>query len=268
MYSRAIPLHRIGDFARPVTSGSLTATRAVAPHVAELALVGGAYLTYMLVRWWISGDISSVAFDNAERIVELERGLGVFWEPAWQRWTIDSADALVVFFNWTYIFTFYPIIVTASVIMYVKSRHRYRYYRNVVLLSFVFALAAFALFPLAPPRMLTGEFVDTVASFGPSFYASAEVADYYNAFAAMPSLHFGWSVLFGVVFFNTGSRVLRVLGIVYPSLMLFSIIVTGNHYFLDAVGGGVVIVGSFGAAHVARRIAWKRVRARRRSRTA
>jgi hypothetical protein len=157
---------------------------------------------------------------------------------------------LVVFFNWAYILTFYPIIVTASIILYMKSKHRYRYYRNVVFLSFLFALVAFAIFPLAPPRMLTKEFVDTMAIFGPAIYSGAEGASFYNAFAAMPSLHFGWSVLFATIFFRSGSRFLRIFAFIYPSMMLFTIVVTGNHYFVDAIAGGFVIVISFGTVNV------------------
>ena len=182
--------------------------------------------------------------------MNLEKDLGFFWEPALQSWAIETSDTLVVFFNWAYILTFYPIIVTASIILYMKSKHRYRYYRNVVFLSFLFALVAFAIFPLAPPRMLTKEFVDTMAIFGPAIYSGAEGASFYNAFAAMPSLHFGWSVLFAMIFFRSGSRFLRIFAFIYPSMMLFTIVVTGNHYFLDAIAGGFVIVISFGTVNV------------------
>ena len=68
---------------------------------------------------------------------------------------------------------------------------------------------------------------------------------YYNAFAAMPSIHFGWTVLFGVMFFSTGILWLRVLGILYPTITFFAIVATGNHYILDAIGGAGVIAIAF-----------------------
>lgn len=244
-------MHRSGEVTNSPRSGSRVAKWAGTAHITEVALVGGAYLVYMLVRRLISADIQGVAFLHADRIVALEKNLGIFWEPALQRWAIDTSESLVMFFNWAYILAFYPIIVTASVILYRRSRPRYRYYRNVVLLSFVFALAAFALFPLAPPRMLAGEFVDTIATFGPAFYSSATAAGYYNAFAAMPSLHFGWSVLFGAIFFRSGNRVLRIFAFMYPAMMLITIVATGNHYILDAIAGGLVIIASFLTVHVA-----------------
>lgn len=243
-------LHRSNDVAKPAGLGDRVASWHGTSHLREFALVGGAYLLYMLIRQLIAADINAVAFIHAEEVMNLEKNLGFFWEPALQGWAIETSESLVVFFNWAYVLTFYPIIVTASVILYMKSRHRYRYYRNVVLISFLFALAAFAIFPLAPPRMLAREFVDTMAIFGPSIYSGAEGASFYNAFAAMPSLHFGWSVLFAMIFFRSGNRFLRIFAFIYPSMMLFTIVVTGNHYFLDAIAGGVVILMSFGTVNV------------------
>ena len=243
-------LRRSNDVAKPAGIGGRVASWKGASHLREFGIVGGAYFLYMLIRQIIAADINGVAFIHAESVMNLEKDLGFFWEPALQAWAIETSDTLVVFFNWAYILTFYPIIVTASIILYMKSKHRYRYYRNVVFLSFLFALVAFAIFPLAPPRMLTKEFVDTMAIFGPAIYSGAEGASFYNAFAAMPSLHFGWSVLFATIFFRSGSRFLRIFAFIYPSMMLFTIVVTGNHYFLDAIAGGFVIVISFGTVNV------------------
>lgn len=240
---------RWNDVAKPAGIGGRLGSWQGSSHLREFALVGGAYLLYMLIRQIIAADIDAVAFIHAEDVMNLEKDLGFFWEPALQGWAIETSNTMVVFFNWAYILSFYPIIITASIILYLKSKHRYRYYRNVVLLSFLFALTAFAVFPLAPPRMLAREFVDTMAIFGPSIYSGAEGASFYNAFAAMPSLHFGWSVLFATIFFRSGNRLLRIFAFIYPSMMLFTIVVTGNHYILDAIAGGVVIVISFGTVN-------------------
>ena len=86
-------------------------------HLTEVALIAGAYLGYMLIRGLIAADIQSVAFHHAERVVAWEKNLGIFWEPALQRWTIDTSEGLIVFFNWAYILSFYPVIITAWVIL-------------------------------------------------------------------------------------------------------------------------------------------------------
>ena len=200
---------------------------------------------YMYTRALVFSDFQSTALANARRVIEFEKNLGFFWEPHWQSWTIASTKSLVIFFNWAYIVSFWPIILTVAVILYFTNRNRYKYYRNIVLLSFVIALLGFMLFPLAPPRMIAEHFVDTIKAFGPSGYASREFANYYNAYAAMPSLHFGWTVMFGILFLRTPNKWVKVLGVIYPTMTLFAITITGNHYIMDAIGGGLLILASF-----------------------
>ena len=215
------------------------------PHAGELGLVVGAYFAYMYTRNLAFSDFETIALDNARRVISLEKSLGFFWEPEWQAWAIASAKGMVVFFNWAYIITFWPIVLTTAVILYVANRRRYVYYRSVVMLSFGFALLGFMLFPLAPPRMLAGQFVDTIKDFGPAFYASREFANFYNPYAAMPSLHFSWTIMFGVLFLRTPNVWVKVLGVVYPILTLVAITITANHYIMDAIGGGLLIGASF-----------------------
>ena len=215
------------------------------PHLREIAIIVGAYFAYMYSRTLVFSDFEVTAFANARRVINFEKSAGFFWEPVWQSWAIESARSLVIFFNWAYIITFFPIVLTASVVLYITNRDRYMYYRNVVLLSFLLALVGFMLFPLAPPRMIAEHFVDTINIFGPSGYASRELANYYNAYAAMPSLHFGWTVMFGIIFLRTNNRLLKVFGVVYPTMTLFAITITGNHYIMDAIAGGLLIMASF-----------------------
>ena len=215
------------------------------PHLREIGLVVGAYFVYMYSRALVFSDFEGTALANAQRVINFERDLGFFWEPVWQSWTIESARSLVIFFNWAYIVTFLPIVLTASIVLYFTNRDRYKYYRNVVLLSFLIALVGFMLFPMAPPRMIAEHFVDTINVFGPSGYASRELANYYNAYAAMPSLHFSWTVMFGIIFLRTNNKLLKVFGVVYPAMTLFAITITGNHFIMDAIGGGLLIMASF-----------------------
>jgi len=214
-------------------------------HLREVLIIVGAYWAYMYTRSLVFADSQATALSNAGNIISLEQSLGLFWEPQWQQWAITSANFLVVFFNWAYIVTFGPIIITTALILYFANRARYRYYRNVVLLSFAFALVAFMLFPLAPPRMMAGHFVDTIKAFGPVFYASRDFANFYNPYAAMPSLHFSWTVMFGILFLRTPNKWVRILGVIYPTMTLFAITITANHYIMDAIGGGLLITAAF-----------------------
>ena len=221
--------------------------RGVFRHVLELLLLSSAYFIYMSVRKVVVSDIEPIAFANAARIVSIEDAMGLFLEPGWQAWAVEHSSAIVVILNWVYIITFWPIIFISAIILYITDRsRRYIYYRNVWLVSYIFAIMLFAVFPLAPPRFLPEYgFLDTIQHFGPAQYGSREMAAFYNAFAAMPSLHFAWTILFGVFFFRTGYLPLRVLGVMYPTMTFFAITITGNHYIMDAVGGGVIILSSF-----------------------
>jgi hypothetical protein len=61
----------------------------------------------------------------------------------------------------------------------------------------------------------------------------------------MLSLHFGWTVMFGIIFLRTNNRLIKVFGVIYPTLTLFAITIIGNHYIMDAIGGGLLIIASF-----------------------
>ena len=205
-----------------------------------------AYFIYMFVRKVIIPNVEPVALDNAVRIISFERNAGFFWEPNLQEWALGVGEWLPVLFNWVYIITYWPIILTTGLIYYLLDRNRYFYYRSVILLSFVVALIIFAAFPLAPPRMLPEHgFVDTIAAFGPTWYGSREMATYYNAFAAMPSLHFAWTLAYAFLFWHTGPRWLKVLGVTYSISTFFAITITANHYIMDAVVGAAMMLVTY-----------------------
>ncbi len=68
-----------------------------------------------------------------------------------------------------------------------------------------------------------------------------------NQYAAMPSLHIAWSSWCALVMWRLAKRKwVRALLIIYPVITLFCIVVTANHYFLDAVGGLVILVSGIG----------------------
>ena len=67
----------------------------------------------------------------------------------------------------------------------------------------------------------------------------------------MPSLHFGYALLVGgAIAWLARSRAIRLAGALYPAAMLFIIVATGNHFLLDAVAGGAVVVAGWAAARL------------------
>ncbi|GIT00413.1 MAG: hypothetical protein CM1200mP26_21250 [Acidimicrobiales bacterium] len=124
-----------------------------------------------------------------------------------------------------------------------------------------------------PPRLLSncGEFggclatlhpyVDTVTDVGGLWsFDSGTMQSVSNQYAAMPSLHFAWATWCALVLWPiVRNRAARALVAAYPVATLFAVIVTGNHFWLDAVGGLVVLgagsllagllVGAWAALH-------------------
>ncbi len=221
----------------------LTARSGPAAHLRESTLVIGLCLVYVVVRKLLGDGLEGAALKNAEKLIAFESAVGFFWETGWNRWVVEVGDLLTAVFNWIYILTFMLVVPVTALVCYVVDRDRYFQYRGIILLSFFFALAAYAIFPVAPPRMLAEfGFVDTMKLFGPGWYDNRDAVAYFNSYAAIPSLHFAWSIIFGWLFFTQGFRLLKVLGVLYPTITLAAIIVTANHYLLDAAAGVAMMV--------------------------
>lgn len=221
-------------------------------QLAELAIYPAAYLLYLLSRELAVGG-ERAALDNAAALIALERSLGLFVEPAMQRWVIDYARLLAVALNWVYILTYWPIILTAALVCYRIRRPVYYYYRNVLVASLLPALAIFALFPVAPP-FKTPYLVDTIQVYGPAFYGGPGMAVFYNTNAALPSLHFSWTCVLGTLFLRELPGGWKALGAAYPALTFCAIIITGNHFVVDAVAGAVSAGAAFGVVEMGRRV--------------
>jgi hypothetical protein len=209
----------------------------------ELLLIFGAYGVYLIVRNLIVPTAQTTAFLNAERLIDFEKSLHFYWEPGWQQWALGHAEWSLDFSNWFYVFGYMPIILTTATMVYIFDRERYRRYRSVMLVSLFLALIVFTTFPLAPPRFPdTGSGMIDILALNGSIISKPGSESFYNQYAAMPSLHFGWALLISILFLTSKSSVWKVCGIVYPVAMLFTIVLTANHYILDAVGG-VGIIG-------------------------
>jgi membrane-associated phospholipid phosphatase len=109
------------------------------------------------------------------------------------------------------------------------------------------AMTIFALLPVAPPRLVpTSGVVDTLYLYSTSNYHSGILSFVTDQYAALPSLHIGYALFLSLaVFLLTTNRLARVLAAVYPVIVLAAILITGNHYLLDAVAGAAVLAVAF-----------------------
>jgi hypothetical protein len=204
------------------------------------------YAGYTVVRD-IRGSkpVSKVqAFHNANRLIRVERLLGIFQEQRIQRWFLGD-HRLLSFMNIFYGTAHFVITIAALLWLFRRQPNRYPLWRNTLAITTALALVGFAFFPLMPPRLLPDSFhfVDTLKSIGGLWsFESGAVTKVSNQYAAMPSLHFAWSTWCALVLAPAiRPRWGKALVFAYPITTLFCIVVTANHYILDAAGGALVL---------------------------
>jgi hypothetical protein len=214
--------------------------------ILELLIIIPAYALYQLVRGTVDGRASE-AFQRAVTIVNVEQALGIFWEAELQ--SLITTQALAVrAVNTIYVWGHLPVIIIVAIWLFSFHRNRYPLFRNAFLISGAIALFFFWLAPTAPPRYLQyWGFIDTAVTSG-SYYIFQPPA-FVNQYAAMPSLHFGWSLLAAIAIFANLRAPFRYVALVMPFFTLAGIVLTGNHFFLDAVAGGAVAFAGLAVAY-------------------
>jgi hypothetical protein len=211
---------------------------------AEVLLLASALPLYYLVRGQAHERVPE-AIRRGVEIISLEKSLGIFWEVELQSWVLSYEWALTLL-NGFYLYGHLPVIGALAVWLYFWHRPQYLFMRNAFLLSGAIALVIYVNFPTAPPRLIPDYFgfgfVDTVVEqyktgrpLTPSFFV--------NEYAAMPSMHFGWNLLVGLAMWMASRNVLvRAFAVLMPLAMFADIVLTANHYILDAVFALPVVV--------------------------
>ena len=207
----------------------------------EIALCGALLITYRAIRTLNKTDMR-VAFANARSVIRLENWLGLPFEDNLQSWLLDH-PTLIRLLNHYYIFFHFPATIAFLLWLYLRHPRHYVPFRNLMAFVTFVALIIHLLFPLAPPRMMTG-FVDTMREFGPNIYPKNAIDGAANQIAAMPSLHFGWAMIEAIAVITILKSRWRWLMVLHPTLMAMSIIATGNHWWIDAAAAAVIIIGS------------------------
>lgn len=233
----------------------------------EVALGVGVYVGYDELRARAAGS-GRVALEHGLDVVRWERTLGLLQEHRIQRAFLDWAPFISVW-NVYYGTIHFVLPVVALMTLWRRAPARYVVWRNILLTMLALGLVCFWLYPLMPPRLMPARygFVDTAAeffNFGPQQRVvlvrgvpdAASVAAFGNLFAAMPSLHVGWATWSTLALLPVvRTRALRALLVVYPCVTVFAIVVTANHWILDAVGGWVVLAAAWAVVTM-----WERLR--------
>jgi hypothetical protein len=220
----------------------------------EAVLMVGLYFVYKIVRFSVR-DQAGAAYQNALTVVDLEHSLKFFTEPDLQRLVVRH-PTLAKSLNTYYVGAHFPVTILCLAWLYVRRPMGYLSTRRILVVASGVGLAIHVMYPLAPPRMLPGYgFVDVGQIFGPAAYGpNAVFGDIANEFAAMPSLHFGWAIIMAVAIVRYGRSPLRWIIVAHPMLTTAAIVMTANHYWLDALVAGLVIALLYAFASLGSRL--------------
>ena len=204
------------------------------------------------------------AFHNALSVIRVERAIGLFHEAAIQRRFLPHTT-FMRFWNVYYGTAHFAVTIAAFVLVFRRAPGVFARWRNTLAFTTAFALIGFSLFPLMPPRLLDDGshyggrvlaeaqglprygFDDTMDTIGGLWsFDSGTMSKISNQYAAMPSLHIGWSTWSMLALWPLVRRHwLRVLLALYPLATLFCIVVTANHFWIDGIGGLVTLGAGF-----------------------
>ncbi|MGC5562631.1 bifunctional glycosyltransferase 87/phosphatase PAP2 family protein [Streptomyces sp. FR-108] len=222
----------------------------------ELLLIRVGYSAYQQVRLAATGGTNTggraTAEQHGEQIHSIEQFLFIDIEH-WVNHTVVRIGWLEDFFNFYYTSFHFVVPLTVLGVLYARRPAEYRWARSALGFATLFALVGFWLYPLAPPRLMPGlGFIDTVhgvQDFSQPDYGTLTALT--NQYAAMPSLHFGWSLWCGLVIAIIAPRWwMKALGLLHPLFTVSAIVATGNHWVLDAVGGAAVVGAGFGLTYL------------------
>jgi membrane-associated phospholipid phosphatase len=202
----------------------------------QLVIWFGFLFVYQIARGLADRDPGK-AFAHGLGVINLEKHVHGLFELTLQRITVNS-HLLTTLTTWTYWMSEFAVLGLALLWVYLRRHEHFPKFRNTILLANVMGLAGYVLVPTAPPRLFPQfGFVDTIASFGVN-HGSGLVQLASNQFAAMPSLHSADALIVGITLAMIVKRwYFKVLWLLWPAWVWFSVMATANHFWLDVVAG-------------------------------
>ena len=216
----------------------------------EVAIGLAVYAAYLLVRQAVvTEEGKRRARRNAERLVALERRLGIHVEPDLQRLLLPRRRLIAVL-NVSYVTLNVGLTVGWLILLFHRRDPEFLRLRRAAVTTTLGAQPAFLLFPTAPPRTLD-HFVDTIAEVTRLDLDSGFVARLYDPIAAMPSIHVAYAVVTAAGISETSRRAwIQTLAPAYPPLVALVVFATANHYVLDAIAGAALGLAALRAARL------------------
>jgi hypothetical protein len=222
-------------------------------------------IAFLLVAYDRIANLADLRVSSAVRrgqdLLGLERAMHIAVERSLDTLVTPHsllAQALSLYYDFAHGLTTIAVLVT----VYLLKPETYRRARSALVLINLVALGTFLALPLAPPRLLPGAgYIDLVASSGTAgaWDSSSSVAQHANEYASMPSLHVAWALWVVFAVFASSSVWLRALAGTHLAVTIADVLLTGNHYLLDAIAGGALAAISWAlvpTAWSAARAAW------------
>ena len=225
----------------------------------EMGVLIGLFAAYNLIRasW---GDDPAAAMARARDIARWEGGAFPSVELRLNEWIVGLPVLAVVT---CYFYALMHYAMTPAVLLLSRRRGGRQYWRGywALVLASAIALVGYALLPTAPPRLMPElGTIDVMAHFsdygwwGSAASAPRGLGDATNQYAALPSLHFGWSLWCAVQLWGFGGARWRAVAIAYPTLQVFAVLTTANHFVVDVLAGGACVVTAFAVVEVLSRV--------------
>ena len=236
MGRRTLAGARAADYAR-----TLSLPRGRGDLARQLIIWFGFAVVYQLVRG-LANRGPELAHANARAVIRFERGLHMMLELRLQH-ALSSFEPLITAANLTYWLSQFAVVGAALLWIYLRRYPWYLRIRDTIIVTNTIALIVYVVVPTAPPRLLTEMgFRDTLTTSALLNHGSGIVRLAENPYAAMPSLHTADALIIGVALALLVRRPwLRVLWVLWPPWVAFSLVVTGNHYLSDIVAGILLV---------------------------
>jgi hypothetical protein len=234
-----------------MAASSRSRVRTIGAFARETAVIG-----FLYGLWQVAGGLATTstvgAYARARWIERFEHGLPLPSERSLQH-VILGHRLVIGFCDYYYAAMHVTTMLAFLIWLFWRHRDQYRPVRQVMAWTTLGCLIV-QLVPVAPPRMLPG-IVDTGLRYHESVYSNGLPID---QLSTMPSVHVAWAVLVGYYTWRVSPSRWRYIGPVHSALMVFVVVVTGNHWWLDGIVA-VAILSACAWAVLGMRTAWRRM---------
>ncbi|MFL6157709.1 MAG: phosphatase PAP2 family protein [Marmoricola sp.] len=225
----------------------------------EIVIIVVLMVVYNVVRAGGGDAAADTGRRHARDIIKLEGWWFDKVELGVNHWIVGVTVVAVAA---CYFYALMHYVMTPVVLLVSRKRGGWKYLRGfaALVLACMFALVVYANVPVAPPRLVPGSgSVDVLSRFsswgwwGAAASAPRGLGDATNQYAAVPSMHFGWSLWCGIQMWGFGPRRWKVLAVLYPSVQAFVVIATANHFLFDVLAGGLCTLAAFAVVTLVQR---------------